>query len=418
MDVAINKKTREAIERLVYEEFILRIKALADSDTSYAENLPSFLKYPKRVNVYWFRNHFAFDIENDHAISNHTKLHKPAFTHRFFLSEEDTYVFSAISGHYFDRDSSIDPTMARVSLGFISSGISGRGFLFSDNVFEELVNLGWRTEVFDSTGVIFGFKDIAIPANNYFNFQNIFLFYGAMDERILSHRIRWLDVMPYKLIYSNHDVVESILFSPKFLKEAVTNAGRSNFLTPNNYEHKKFESINAFIELWGSKATNETTITRFLSEPKNKFILMMQFGVKEIYSELVCAKKDFAKQSIRPDFIIKKTNNLCNIVEFKLPRLKGKVVIGNNNRRRFSSFFSEYLAQAKAYVRYFSDADHRADFFKLYGLHIEKPKVTIVVGRRYDINTQEIRELMADYVDIELISYDDLVDVVIAQLYA
>ncbi|EFP0769701.1 hypothetical protein [Citrobacter braakii] len=97
--------------------------------------------------------------------------------------------------------------------------------------------------------------------------------------------------------------------------------------------------------------------------------------------------------------------------------MKKPIVVGNKNRRKFSSFFSTYLAQAKAYVRYFSNVNNRDSVYKLHGLQVESPKIPIVVGRRCDINATEIREMMSEDVDINLIRYDDLVDVVVAQLY-
>ncbi|EMA6356448.1 DUF4263 domain-containing protein [Salmonella enterica] len=179
----------------------------------------------------------------------------------------------------------------------------------------------------------------------------------------------------------------------------------------------KFRNLNAFIELWGNKGTDETTITRFLKDDENKFILTMQFGVKDIYPELRCPEICSQRGSIRPDFFIKKTNDICDIVEFKLPRLKNPIVVGNKNRRKFSILFSTYLAQAKAYVRYFSNENNRGSVYKIHGLQVENHKVTIVVGRCCDINTTEIREIMSEHTDINLISYDDLVDAVVAQLY-
>ncbi|MGA4620025.1 Shedu anti-phage system protein SduA domain-containing protein [Citrobacter meridianamericanus] len=417
MNIKIKPEYIHSIERLVCELFLDRIKEKVASDKEFDTNIPRLLKEPSEVTLFWFRNHLAIAFGDNSDSKDSGESGELKFSHRFFLCDDDTYIFSAVTNHEFEKEDNIDPLMAIAQLCVISGQVSQRGFLFSGQTFQELIDLGWRIEVFNSTGILNGFKDIAMPKNKYVNFQNIFLFYKNIGGDVVSHHIKWLEVFPCKLIIDSSGNITELLSSPKLFDRAIVNAGCHKFFIPETYQQLKFRNLNAFIELWGNKGTDETTITRFLKDDENKFILTMQFGVKDIYPELICPEINSQRGSIRPDFFIKKTNDICDIVEFKLPRLKKPIVVGNKNRRKFSSFFSTYLAQAKAYVRYFSNVNNRDSVYKLHGLQVENPKVTIVVGRRCDINTAEIREMMSEHADINLISYDDLVDAVVAQLY-
>ena len=93
------------------------------------------------------------------------------------------------------------------------------------------------------------------------------------------------------------------------------------------------------------------------------------------------------------------------------------IIVGKNNRRKFSSWFETHLAQAKAYQRHFANVANREAAYSKHGIRVEVPTVTLVIGRQRDVNTLEVRELMLGYPGIKIISYDELVDGAVAQLY-
>ena len=53
-----------------------------------------------------------------------------------------------------------------------------------------------------------------------------------------------------------------------------------------------------------------------------------------------------------------------------------------------------------------------AEYAKVY-----KPKRYLVVGRRNDFECDEWIEIKSDYTDVEIVTYDDLVDTVVSQFY-
>lgn len=61
--------------------------------------------------------------------------------------------------------------------------------------------------------------------------------------------------------------------------------------------------------------------------------------------------------------------------------------------------------------------NNRRWFEKKYGFKVYKPKRYLVVGRRNDFECDEWIEIKSDYTDVEIVTYDDLVDTVVSQFY-
>lgn len=61
--------------------------------------------------------------------------------------------------------------------------------------------------------------------------------------------------------------------------------------------------------------------------------------------------------------------------------------------------------------------ESRKWFEEKYGFKVYKPKRYLVVGRRNDFECDEWVEIKADYTDVEIVTYDDLIDTVVSQFY-
>ena len=116
-------------------------------------------------------------------------------------------------------------------------------------------------------------------------------------------------------------------------------------------------------------------------------------------------------------FIEDRANGYADIVEFKLPKVKRNTVVERNNREQFSAEINSYIAQTRVYRSYFEDPNNRRWFEKKYGFKVYKPKRYLVVGRRNDFECDEWIEIKSDYTDVEIVTYDDLVDTVVSQFY-
>jgi len=143
----------------------------------------------------------------------------------------------------------------------------------------------------------------------------------------------------------------------------------------------------------------------------------MRFGAEAVHSELTCEWQSEERESIRPDFFVVQPNGYGDIVEFKLPKLGSRSVVGRANRETFSAEINSYVSQTRVYKSYFEDPNNRKWFESKYGFKGYKPKRTLVIGRRWHFSTAELKEIASDYQGLDIITYDDLVDGVVAQFY-
>jgi len=242
------------------------------------------------------------------------------------------------------------------------------------------------------------------------------LFFDANESGLLTRHIKWLDLIPVKFDDSDPDV-DKFAFSLSHLKRLVQHDAEYVYPLPDDYKFVKLPRINRFIEVWGNSENSEPVITAFLSEPENRFILTMRFGAVEIYPELLCDWQSEDRKPIKPDFFVLQPNGYADIVEFKLPKIEKEFVVGRDNREAFAAWLSSYIAQTRVYATYFDDPNNRDWFEKKYGFKVHKPKRWLVVGRRNDFESGIWREIISDYRDIDILTFDDIVDGVAAQFY-
>ncbi|MFJ4605769.1 Shedu anti-phage system protein SduA domain-containing protein [Pseudomonas atacamensis] len=415
MSISADKRNLRIVERFILEVLIAGVRRLASESTEYLSNIPGFLLSPQTISVHWFKNHIAISYDGDEdAKSLSTKLN-PTFVHVAHFDQEGTYPFSAAIGLDLPKAENENPLQSRINLGVIS--ISRKGLLFCDDTFSELADRGWRMGATDSTGGILGYRESSINQSDHFNFQNIFVFSRSPNHDVATNRIKWLDVIPYSLDVDADGEISKIGISRSLIEEIIQQAGARPYLIPTSYRQIKLDVVNKFVELWGRKSTKETSITRFFEKESHRFLITMNFGAVKIYPELSCPRLSVVGASIRPDFFIQKASEACDIVEFKLPRTGGSLVVGSKNQRRFASWFSAYIAQAESYIKHFQDSLHREDIKQRHRITVDFPTVTLVMGRRSDVNSYEVRMLLSRHPGVRLISYDELIDGAVAQLY-
>lgn len=415
MKVILGKKYTRIVERFILEILVGGVRRQASESKEYLKNVPGFLIAPEAISVHWFNDHIAISYDGDESAKSLKATLNPVFKHTLHFDKNATYPFGSVLGLDLPKSQNDDPLHSRMSLGMIS--ISRRGLLFCDTTFSELADRGWRMGATDSTGVILGFQECPVGKSEGFNFQNVFVFSRSANQDVATNRIKWLDVIPYYLSFDSGGEISGVEVSQSRVEKIVLEAGAKPYLIPTSYRQLKLDVVNSFVELWGRKSTVETSITRFLEKKDHKFLITMNFGATNVYPELSCPKLPELIESIRPDFFVEKASETCDIVEFKLPRTGRSLVVGSKNQRRFASWFSAYIAQAEAYVQHFQDFRHREDVKERHKIIVDFPVVTLVMGRRDDINSWEVRELLSKHPRVRLISYDELVDGAVAQLY-
>ena len=52
-----------------------------------------------------------------------------------------------------------------------------------------------------------------------------------------------------------------------------------------------------------------------------------------------------------------------------------------------------------------------------YGFKVLNPRRTLVMGRRWNFSSDIWKEIIVEFPDLDILTYDDLVDGVVAQFY-
>lgn len=244
------------------------------------------------------------------------------------------------------------------------------------------------------------------------------LFFDADDTGLKTRHIKWLDFIPLTMDDTNPEY-DSFGINIGYLKNLIEHDAHYIYPLPpkEDFKFSKLPQINRFIELIGNKENSEPQITSFFEQPANKFILTMGFLAREIHSQIECEWQNEERDNIIPDFFIVRPNGYADIVEFKLPYLKKQAIVGRHNRETFSAEINSYISQTRNYKIYFEDPQNRTWVENKYNIKVHYPRRILVIGRRWDFSLDEWRAIINDYKDIEIMTYDDLIDGVVAQFY-
>jgi hypothetical protein len=243
-------------------------------------------------------------------------------------------------------------------------------------------------------------------------------FFDADDNGLKTRHIKWLDLLPLE-IHNETEKTHEIEVSLSEIASLVEHDAHFQYPLPpkEDFKFNKLPQINRFIELIGNKKTTETKLTKFLEQPVNKFILTMGFLSKEIHPQLMLEWQSQDKNNVQPDFLIVRPNGFADIVEFKLPDTKSKTVVGKSNRETFSAEINAYISQTRVYREYFEDPNNRDWVKEKFNINVRHPKRYLVVGRRWDFPNDVWKEIIDDYKDIEIVTFDELIDGVVSQFY-
>lgn len=311
-------------------------------------------------------------------------------------------------------------------IGFKYDGTSNVSFPLFSNVYEDLIiptnagidkliDLKWNFAAQNSV-MSFNLNGIDIADDQFVRLINC-RFFDEQNGDLKTRIIKWIDFLPYDYIEPDEGELDEMRFNLAVYDRLWQQDMFYKYPKPNDFKFSKLPQINRFIEFFGNSSNSEPEITSFLARNENRFILTMGFMGTAIYEEVLCEWQSEEKDNIKPDFFVLRANGYADIIEFKLPNIKSKAIVGKNNREHFNSELSTYIAQTRVYATYFDDPNNRRWFESKYGFKVYKPKRYLVIGRRNDFESDEWIEIKADFNNLEIITYDDLVDTVISQFY-
>jgi anti-sigma B factor antagonist len=163
-----------------------------------------------------------------------------------------------------------------------------------------------------------------------------------------------------------------------------------------------YETLQEFEDIINSASVAESEIHQFLE--RNPHILLGR-DYRQLHSKLLLQREDDGP--LIPDFFLQPFDNgLCDLVELKLP--SAPVLVGNDNRKRFSSSVYAAIAQLRTYSNYFDDRSRREAIAVRYGLKVYRPKLAVVIGRLSNLDPIDYRRITDSEKDVQIVTYDDL----------
>ncbi|NQX46615.1 DUF4263 domain-containing protein [Paenibacillus tritici] len=378
---------------------------IVESDPKLKSTIPAFLLNPEKLIFYFGKDHWAIEYVGPSTKEELDGSFKLPVEIKDYTTSDN--FMDDIIGFEIGQNDFRFPLVGEVYQDL---------YLPSNDAHEILLNNGWNFAAQQSMMMGFNVSGIDLMKEQYYRFVNCF-FYGTDSHGLLVRNIKWLDVFPLEIIDFDEET-DQFKFScwPSLEKQAILDA-HSEYPNPEGFQFERLVQLNRFVEILSSINTRETDITQFLNLPENQFILKMAFLAKDIHNEKTCDWAEEGKKAIRPDFFITAPNGFSDIVEFKLPTLKGAPVVGRENRETFSAELSSYISQTRVYTKYFEDPRNRQHVLEEHGLKILYPNRWLVIGRRWMFDTDEWKEIENEYKGLGIRTYDDLIDGVIYQLY-
>ena len=368
------------------------------------ETIPGFLLKPEKLIFYMGRKHIAIEYLGPERIKALPDGGYPLSTRVFDYSLENTNLLEEIIGFKYTTKFTLPlPSFVDDLVWPTSAGV------------DQLSSLGWNWEAQDAF-IAFGAGGFEIKEGQFTRLINA-RFYDANEaDGLKTRHIKWIDFIP--CVYDESDPeLDSFNVWLKPYEELVDLDLGATYPVPDDFRLDRLQLMNRFVEFIGNKNNDEPTITRQLASSDLRFVLKMRFSAKEILAERVCEWQGTDRKAIKPDFFVVNPNGYADIVEFKLPTIETNTIVGSANREMFSSAISSYIAQTRVYRDYFDDPRNREYVKITHGIDVYKPRRHLVVGRRWNFSNDEWRSIAADYPDLTIHTYDDLIDGVVMQFY-
>ncbi len=395
--------TAKGFAKIIFDNYWQPLREAVKKQPDLLRTMPGFLVNPEKIVIYFDRKHVA--VEYYGQVNASEVLESGAIQVDFHDLSNKANLFQEIVGFEFESSAGLHLTLPRLLENHIAPTTRG---------FKKMTELNWNFGAQDSI-ISINTGNLVLEEGAFTRVVNSFYF-DEQNGFLKTRNIRWLDCYPIG-IREVDDAYIKVLFHNDIFTQQLEKDPQYIFPKVHDYRFSKLQKLNRFIELISREGILETDITHYLSLPENSFILTMSFFAVSISGQVSCEWQSDLNNAIRPDFFITQPNGYSNILEFKLPSLKNKTVVGTSNRESFSAELNSYISQVRVYKKYFDDPNNRRWLFDNHQLRVEAPKKILVIGRRYNFENTEWKEITADYRDLEILTYDDIIDGLLAQLY-
>lgn len=253
-----------------------------------------------------------------------------------------------------------------------------------------------------------------IQVNGYLNFEapskpiyisNTTFFWTDRDGALKIRHIDFLEIFPSingDIVYHDEKSLEHFM----------------NFLIGHRVPGYKIElhkKLNEFIELINLPNINEPAITKFLEV--NPEILQISFGANRLNSQVKFEwQYQTEKPDLKPDFLIERMDGFCDILEFKLPKLKSEPIVGSTVREHPSFEIDSAIAQIDQYDEWCSQEINRQWLEKNKNIKILCPIKYLIIGHSKKFNPQD-RQKIRSTRNIVVFTYDEFIEMARYQIY-
>ena len=138
----------------------------------------------------------------------------------------------------------------------------------------------------------------------------------------------------------------------------------------------------------------------------NPELLFFGTKYKKIFPRIVLEREN--KSDLIPDFFLDRvTDGYCDILDIKLP--DKRVLVGPDERRRFSAAVEDAIAQVSEYREYFDDPRNRENIERMHGIRVYKPNILVLIGDGKNIDVEKLIGIRDRRKEGEVITYSELV---------
>lgn len=374
------------------------------SNPRLLQTIPGFLLKPDRLIYYMSQRHIGIEYQGPERLSELPAGHTLRATVLDY-SKKDCHILDEIVGFDYE-DGAYRIPLLPVTEDLILPTNAGA---------DELMRLNWNWSA-QNMMLSFNASGVEIPKNQFTRIINARFFDATAKDGLKTRHIKWLDLIPCDYDDSGNEFDSFSIWLEPYLKLAKADAS-ATYPLPTDFRLDRLQQMNRFIEFIGDKNNDEPAITRLLASDDLRFAIKMRFSAKELHAECSCEWQSENRKAIKPDFFVVGPDGYAQIVEFKLPNTKSKAIVGSSNRETFSAELNSYISQTRVYREYFDDPNNRAYVKNKFGFDVYKPRRHLVVGRRWDFSSSEWRALAADFSELTIHTYDDLIDGVVMQFY-
>jgi len=290
------------------------------------------------------------------------------------------------------------------------------------------LNLGCQSNVMDASVFVgdsidqlcdyfYDFTQIpsdTIMLNGYFDFSkpteptvvsNHNLFWTDESGALKIKHIDFLEIFPRKdgdVYYHSKDSFAT--FAQAILKTHVP-----------KYQIRLHEALNKFIELINLSGTGETDITSFIEATPE--LLQIAFGTHNINPQIKLQwQYETEDNDLKPDFLIERMDGYCDILDFKLPYIKSKPIVGIPSRRQPSFEIDSAIAQVTKYKEWCSQVINQKWLEGDKGIKVLHPQKYLIIGHSDEFSADDRQKLKLSR-DVTVLTYDEFIEMVRFQIY-